>query len=189
MATTRPRAAQRRRCRLVLGQHLGLDLVDAELRGDGLAVVPLSPVSMTMRMPSARSALERSGVVALTGSAMATKPASLAVDATKMTVAPAARAVGAARAAAVSMPCSARNLALPRRRAALDGADDALADGASRSRSPATWHERAVGVRHRDDGSASGCSLARSTRRPGEAARPCRSRPPVRWRPPSDALR
>ena len=62
MATTRPSRAQalRRRACFLLGQHLGLDLVDAELaRRPPAAVVRLSPVSMTMRMPSARRLVER----------------------------------------------------------------------------------------------------------------------------------
>src|SRR5664279_2798174 len=51
------------------------------------AVVRLSPVSITTRMPKADSALSASGVVALTGSAMAMTPASLPFTARKIAVA------------------------------------------------------------------------------------------------------
>ena len=58
------------------------------LRATASAVVRLSPVSMTTRMPSAASAFSASGVVALIGSAMASTPASLPSTATKIAVAP-----------------------------------------------------------------------------------------------------
>ena len=62
MATTRPsRRSRSTHVRLVLRQHLGLDLVDAELRATACAVVRLSPVSMTMRMPSSSQRGERGG--------------------------------------------------------------------------------------------------------------------------------
>ena len=60
IATTRPSRLQLFDHRaLAVGQHLGLDLVDAELSRHRLAVVRLSPVSMTMAMPSAFSACQR----------------------------------------------------------------------------------------------------------------------------------
>ena len=67
---------------LLLRQHFRLDLVDTELGGDGVAVVRLSPVSMTIRIPSARNAASAPGVVALIGSATATMPAGLPSTAT-----------------------------------------------------------------------------------------------------------
>jgi hypothetical protein len=66
IATTRPSALCRLHDRaLLIGQHLGLDLVDAELAGDGLRRGPLSPVSMTTRMPSPSAPCSASGVVGL----------------------------------------------------------------------------------------------------------------------------
>ena len=55
------------------------------------AVVRLSPVSMTMRMPSARRASSAACVDALIGSAMAMTPAALPSTPTKIAVAPSAR--------------------------------------------------------------------------------------------------
>ena len=82
--------------RLVLRQHLGADLVDAEPAGHRRAVRALSPVAMTMRRPSACSAAIAAGVVAFTGSATATSPASLPSTATNITVSARARRASAA---------------------------------------------------------------------------------------------
>ena len=62
------------------------------LRATASAVVRLSPVSMTMRMPSACSAAIASGVVALIGSATPSRPASRPSTATNITVCAVARA-------------------------------------------------------------------------------------------------
>ena len=58
IATRRPPRLQLRDDgRLVLGQHLGAHLVDAELRAPPPAALPrLSPVTSTVRMPCACSA-------------------------------------------------------------------------------------------------------------------------------------
>ena len=57
-------------------------------RATALAVVRLSPVSITTRMPSALSAASASGVEALIGSAMARTPAARPSTPTKIAVAP-----------------------------------------------------------------------------------------------------
>ena len=79
MATTRPSPAQLLdHGALLVGQHLGLDLVDAELPRDGLrggAVVAGQHDDADAFGRAAPSSA--SGVVALTGSAMAMTPASL----------------------------------------------------------------------------------------------------------------
>ena len=61
---------------LLLGQHLGLDLVDAELAARRpRAVVRLSPVSITTRMPSAWSVCKRRRrAISLIGSATREQP-------------------------------------------------------------------------------------------------------------------
>ena len=51
------------------------------MRATASAVTRLSPVSMTTSMPAACNASTASGVVALTGSAMAKMPATCGVDA------------------------------------------------------------------------------------------------------------
>ena len=55
------------------------------------AVVRLSPVSITMRTPSARRLASAAGVVALIGSATAMIPAGWPLTATNMAVAPSRR--------------------------------------------------------------------------------------------------
>ena len=165
IATTRPSACSRSTTRgLLVGQHLG----DAPRRCRACArrrraVVRLSPVSMTMRRPSRRSAASASGVVALIGSATPSRPAARPSTATNITVcAVAAAALGAAvsdsssrrrcrdpRAARdcrarprARRPCRARPCRSPTRsRRPLRGATP-------RSRAPATI------------AAASGCSLA-----------------------------
>jgi hypothetical protein len=47
---------------LLVGQHLGLYLIDPSSRATAWAVVRLSPVSMTTRMPAALSAASACGV-------------------------------------------------------------------------------------------------------------------------------
>ena len=84
------------------------------LRATACAVVRLSPVSITMRMPSALSACSAAAVVALIGSAIAITPAALPSTATKIAVAPSRRSSSArASSGAVAMFSSARNFALP----------------------------------------------------------------------------
>ena len=62
IATTRPCSRSRLHDRaLLLRQHLGLDLVDAEPPATASAVVRLSPVSMTMRTPAVAQRRERLG--------------------------------------------------------------------------------------------------------------------------------
>jgi hypothetical protein len=56
---------------LVFRQDLGLDVGDPELCATAFAVVALSPVSITTRIPASFSAEIAAGVVALIGSAMA----------------------------------------------------------------------------------------------------------------------
>ena len=98
------------------GSTSAIDLVDAEPRGDRLRrCVRLSPVSMTMRMPSARSAASAAAALSLIGSATASRPAALAVDRDQhdaLAVARAARRRAPASAAG-SMPSAASSAALP----------------------------------------------------------------------------
>ena len=83
-------------------------------RATASAVVRLSPVSMTMRNPSARSFFSAAAVVALIGSAMPIMPATCPSTARKIAVAPSWRNVSAAAENEVaSTPWSARNAALP----------------------------------------------------------------------------
>ena len=84
------------------------------------AVVLPSPVSMTTRTPAAFSACSACGVVALMGSAIATKPASLPPMPTKMTVAAFWRCAfgGAARLADVDAVLGQELARCPRRRPA-----------------------------------------------------------------------
>ena len=78
------------------------------------AVVRLSPVSITMRTPSARRLASAAGVVALIGSATAMIPAGWPLTATNIAVAPSRRASSACRSRApVATPRSCRSLALP----------------------------------------------------------------------------
>ena len=83
--------------RLLLGQHVGFDVVDADGARHGLGGVRLSPVSITTRSPSACSALIASAVVALIGSATPTSPAATPSTATNITVSPLRRSVVGAR--------------------------------------------------------------------------------------------
>ena len=134
-------------------------------RATACAVVRLSPVSMTMRMPSAASALSAAGVVALIGSAMAMTPASLPSTADEDRGGAVARAGARLRAssAAVSMPSSARNLALPSAtRLPSTVPIDALAGRRveARAPAPASMLRSAAAA---TIAAASGCSLARST--------------------------
>ena len=102
------------------------------------AVVRLSPVSMTMRMPSARSASRAACVEALTGSAMAMTPAGLPSTPTKIAVAPSARSfsrLGRERAGVDALLLEEAGVA-ERHALALDGAERALAGGRVRNRSP-----------------------------------------------------
>ena len=99
-------------------------------RATASAVTRLSPVSMTTSMPSARSACRASGVVSLTGSAMAMSAGDRAVDADEDDGGPvAAEPVGLARRASPGSRPSAgqEGGAAEQDPAALDGADDALA--------------------------------------------------------------
>ncbi len=83
IATTRPSRLERSRTcsRLLVGQDLGLDLVDAEPPRDGLrgrpAVAGQHDDAQALGAAAPRSA---SGVVSLIGSATPTRPATLAVD-------------------------------------------------------------------------------------------------------------
>ena len=93
------------------------------------AVVRLSPVSMTTRMPSAASALSASGVVALTGSAMAMTPASLPSTARKIAVAPSwrRRSASCGERRGIDVEFGEEFRAAEREPLALDHADDAFA--------------------------------------------------------------
>ena len=134
------------------------------LRATALAVVRLSPVSMTTRMPSAASAFSASGVDALTGSAMANSPASLPSTAMKIAVAPSRAQASrlALPATPVSMPSAARKLALPSTTVLPSTLPVApLPVGES---NPRPCRVRGcVPAPPRTIASASGCSLARST--------------------------
>ena len=106
-------------------------------RATASAVTRLSPVSMTTSMPSARSASRASGVVSLTGSAMAMIPATWSSTPTKID----GGAVGAepvglgVECGRCRCPWPARKLGAAEQDApALDRADDALAGRGSRSR-------------------------------------------------------
>ncbi len=154
-------------------------------RATASAVVRLSPVSMTTRMPSAMSALSASGVVALTGSAMATRPASFPSIATKIAVAPFARCASASRSwAAVGMLNSLRNFALPmttRRLSTMPMAP--LPVGELKPLTSARTILRSFAARTM--AAASGCSLARSTlAASAKHFRLFESRQPGRWRRP-----
>jgi hypothetical protein len=72
----------------LIGENLGLYVIDADAVRHVLAVVQLSPVSMTTRMPSALRPLIASGVVAFTMSAIARTPAIDPSTAVKIAVAP-----------------------------------------------------------------------------------------------------
>ncbi len=134
-------------------------------RATACAVVRLSPVSMTTRMPSARSAVERARRRRLDRVGDGDDAGRLAVDADEdrgRAVARAARRLRR-RARAVSTPCSARKLRIAERDAlALDGAERALAGGrvevARRRRVRCPRCSAAATM-----AAASGCSLARST--------------------------
>jgi hypothetical protein len=87
-----------RRPRLVLGQHLGLDVVDAELlRATASAVAARRPSASRPHALDARSAATASGVVALIGSATPTSPARRPSTATNTTVWPSRRRRSSAR--------------------------------------------------------------------------------------------
>jgi hypothetical protein len=150
-------------------------------RATAMAVVRLSPVSITIRMPSCAKTLQRSfGVVALMGSATAMTPAALPSMATNMavaTVAAAGRRRGASGAAMPSHACSRPGCRAPTLRPWMLPTTplpvtDVEVPGDVGSRRAA---RRAPRRRWQD---ASGCSLARSTpaalrsRSPREARRP-----------------
>ena len=78
------------------------------------AVVTLSPVSITMRRPSARSARIAAGALFLIGSATAIRPASSSPTATRITVSPRRRLASAASPRESSaIPSSVRNSGVP----------------------------------------------------------------------------
>ncbi len=193
MATTRPsRRSRSTTSRLVLGQHLGLDLGDAEpprdrLRGGAVVAGQHDDAQCRPR----RAPRAPRGVVALTGSAMAITPASLPSTATKIAVAPSPRSRSAsASSAAVAMPSSARKLRVAERRCA--GARPCRSRPcrpANRSRSTRAERDAALG-RRRDDRRRQRMLAARARRwRRGAAPRLRRSRAPARWRRPSACLR
>ena len=118
------------------------------------AVVRLSPVSMTMRMPSARSASRAACVEALIGSAMAMTPAGLAVDADEdRRGAVGAQLLGLGRERArVDALLACRNAGVAERDAlALDACRARPCRSASRNRSPRLSAMLAL-LRGRDDG-------------------------------------
>ena len=128
------------------------------------AVVRLSPVSMTTRMPSAASALSASGVVALTGSAMAMTPAELAVDGEEdrggAVLAQPLGLVG--ERGGIDVEFGEEFGGAEREPLALDHADDALAgrriEAAHRRQARSCARRRPATI-----AAASGCSLPRST--------------------------
>ena len=110
------------------------------------AVVRLSPVSITTRTPSWRSAASAAGVVALTGSAMAMTPGELAVDRDEdrgRAVAPQPLGLGVERGGVDAQFGQERRIA-ERDPAALDRADHALA-----GRRVETLHARELDLRAR----------------------------------------
>ena len=129
------------------------------------AVVRLSPVSMTTRMPSAASASSASGVVALTGSAMAMTPASLPStreeDRGRAVLAQALGLGGERRGVDAELGEELR--VAERQPLALDHADRRLCRPARRSRAPAP---------------ARACARPRPRRSPPPADARCRAR---RW--------
>ena len=130
MATTRP--CPRRRCTTApfcSGRTSASTSVMPSLAATACAVVRLSPVSMTMRMPSARRLASAAGVVALIGSATAMIPAGRPSTATNIAVAPSRRSASArASRSALGTPRSSNRPALPTATApAADRAGDALA--------------------------------------------------------------
>src|SRR5215207_4750910 len=132
MATTRPAVLYR--CTTALfwsGRTSASTSSIPRRRATALAVVQLSPVSMTTRMASALRPARASGVEAFTGSAMAMAPATFPSTPAKMAVAPSARSLSACSARAdTSMPCSFRKEALPSTiMPTVHGAERALAGG------------------------------------------------------------
>ena len=132
-------------------------------RATAFAVVQLSPVSMTTRMPCSLSAASASGVDGLTGSAMAKIAATRPSTPMKIAVAPSSRSRSASSASgATSTPCSARNFALPSGMRLPSTTPSApLPVGESKSATGAVAIPRSSAARTM--ASASGCSLARST--------------------------
>ena len=128
-----------------------------------IAVVRLSPVSMTMAMPSAFSASSACAALSFTGSAMAMMPATLPSMATKIAVAPSPRSVSACGSSdCVAMSSSPRNRALPsttRRRSTMPIAP--LPTGESKPRTAASSIFRSAAAS--TTALPSGCSLPRST--------------------------
>ena len=133
------------------------------LRATACAVVRLSPVSITTRMPSSRSACNAAGAVRLTGSAMAITPAAFPSIATKMAVAPSCRSSSAwPLSPAVEIFSSAKKAALPRTtrlRSTMPMAPLPL--GASKPITRASSMLRSFAAA--TIAAASGCSLACST--------------------------
>src|SRR6476646_10173319 len=127
-----------------------------------IAVVRLSPVSMTMAMPSAFSASSAWAVLSFTGSAMAMMPAVLPSTATKIAVAPSLRSFSACCSSdCVAMLSSPRNRALPstmRRRPTIPIAP--LPAGESKPRTEASLIFRSAAAS--TIALPSGCSLLRS---------------------------
>ncbi len=158
-------------------------------RAMACAVVRLSPVSMTMRMPSARRASSAAGVDALTGSAMAMTAAALPSTPTKIAVAPSARSLSASAASArVSIPSSLRKLALPSATRLPSTVPSApLPVGESKSLAAAERESCAVRLPRRWRRQAGARSPARRWRRaPAPSLR--RSRLPARRRSPPGGL-
>ena len=169
MATTRPSRLQLLDHRaLLLGQHLGLDLGDAELarhRLRGGAVVAGQHDDRACRLPAAPRA--PAGVVALTGSAMAMTPATLAVDGDE-------DRRGAVAAQRLGLPLERGG----RRRRARP--ESAALPSATRRRSTMPIDALAGGrveAAHRRERRCRARSAARRWRRPADARSPAR-----RWR-------
>ena len=114
---------------LLIRQHLGHDVIDAELAPDRPAVVRLSPVSMTTRMPSARSALQRGDRALLDRIGDGDRPAALSSTAISMTPWPSCRSASALAGKILGIDaesCEQREIA-DRHALAVDGADHAFA--------------------------------------------------------------
>ena len=132
------------------------------LAATACAVVRLSPVSMTMRMPSARRLASAAGVVALIGSATAMIPAGRPSTATNIAVAPSRRSASARDSrSALATPRSLNRPALPTATARppiVPVTPLPVTDAkpvASLSSTPRSLAEATIAA-------ASGCSLARS---------------------------
>ena len=153
---------------LLLGQHLGLDLGDAELaRRPPAAVVRLSPVSMTMRMPSARRAAKRRRRCRLDRIGDRDDAGRLAVDRDEHRGRAVARAARrrALRASPLTMPELVEQLRVADARpAAADRAGDALAGDARRNPRRPAARARAPSPRRRSRRRADARSSARGSR-------------------------